>query len=218
MGVISIGGVEITLGADDTLQDLRQKINSATDATGNRLGVTASVLKVADNNFRLVLSAKESGKEGVAYSDVTGSTLQDLGIIVDAAGDKGNTTQELTSDTDMLSAWNALANGKSIQFTGKDHTGKEVSATLVKRPGSAEVDFLSEITKAFHGMVDASFDTGSGALILTDKVVGSSQLAVSSMTIQDNPAIVTFSTAYGDEGEEFFRLAKTPSLALRISS
>lgn len=199
-GDISIDGVEITVGADDTLQDLRQKINSATDATGNRLGVTASVLKIADNNFRLVLSAKDSGSEGIAYSDVSGTTLQDLGIIVDAAGEKGSVTQVVTSDTNVQSAWNALADGKSMQFTGIDHAGKEVSATIVKRPGSTDADFLSEVEKTFHGMVDASFDGGSGALVLTDKVAGSSQLAVSSMILEDNPTPVTFSTAYGDEG------------------
>ncbi|MBN1306597.1 MAG: hypothetical protein JXA18_01670, partial [Chitinispirillaceae bacterium] len=79
-GVISVDGVEIEIDDNDSLQDLRQKINSATDEDGQRIGVSASVLKIAEGNYRLVITSKESGGAGIAYSDVSGTTLQELGI------------------------------------------------------------------------------------------------------------------------------------------
>ena len=203
IGTISIDGVEIEVDTNDTLQDLRQKINSATDADGNRIGVSASVLNIADDNFRLVLTSKESGSAGVSYSDVTGSVLQDLGIIVDAAGDKGIVSQQLTSDVNIA----ALADGVSIQFTATDRTGKEISANVVRKPGSTDEELLQDIENAFNGMVTAEFDGGTGQLILTDKVGGSSQLSVSGMTVAGAAATMDITT-WGDEGAGVLSVGK----------
>jgi flagellar hook-associated protein 2 len=203
IGTISIDGVEIEVDTNDTLQDLRQKINSATDADGNRIGVSASVLNIADDNFRLVLTSKESGSAGVSYSDVTGSVLQDLGIIVDAAGDKGIVSQQLTSDVNIA----ALADGVSIQFTATDRAGKEISANVVRKPGSTDEELLQDIENAFNGMVTAEFDGGTGQLILTDKVGGSSQLSVSGMTVAGAAATMDVTT-WGDEGAGVLSVGK----------
>jgi len=206
VGTISINGTEIVIDDTDTLQDLRQKINSATDANGTRLEISASVLKIADDNFRLVLTSKKSGSEGVTYEDVSGSTLQDLGIITAATGDnKGTTNQALTSATEMQLLWENLAEGDSIAFTAKDRNGKEFSANIIKHaastPEESAADLLSAVNGAFSGLVESSFD-GSGNLVVTDRVGGNSLLAISDMTVQttsgDTP--VTFDTSYGDTG------------------
>ena len=197
-GTINIDGVEIEVDNDDTLQDLRQKINNATDENGARIGVSASVLKIADDNYRLVLNAKESGSEGIAYSDVSGSVLQDLGIIVSADGDKGTTSQQLTSAGNVQAAWDALADGESVQFTATDRTGREFTAIIVKHPGDTSDDFLQEMKNAFNGMVDTEFD-GGGSLVITDKTGGSSQLELSAMTIGGTEETIDVST-WGEEG------------------
>jgi flagellar capping protein FliD len=205
-GTISIDGVEIEIDADDTLQDLRLKINTASDENGTRIGVSASVLKIADDNYRLILTAKDSGSEGIAYSDVAGSALQDLGIIIDAAGDKGSTSQQLTSAGNLQSAWDSLADGDSVQFTATDRTGKEFTANIIKRPGATSDDFLLEMKNAFNGMVDTAFD-GAGSLVITDKVGGSSQLSISAMTV--GAAAETMGvTTWGDEGAGVLSLGK----------
>ncbi|MBN1757957.1 MAG: flagellar filament capping protein FliD [Chitinispirillaceae bacterium] len=206
VGTISIDGAEIEVDADDTLQDLRQKINSATDSEGKRIGVSASVLKIAEDNFRLVLTAKESGNTGVEYSDVSGSLLQDLGIITSAEGDKGTTAQQLTSAGNLQSAWGALADGDSVQFTATDRTGREFTATVVKRTGSTEEDFLADMRDAFNGMADMEFD-GGGSLVITDKVGGSSQLAISEMTVGGAAETVDVTT-WGDEGTGVLSVGK----------
>ena len=182
VGDISIGGVTITIDDNDTIQDLRSKINSATDANGKRLGVTASVLKMASDNYRLVISAKDSGSAGVAYQDVTGSTLQDLGIITNAAGDKGNVAQVLQSASDIVSAFNALGVGETITYAGTDHDGRAVSNTFIKSADSTIDDFLKQVAATFHDAVTVAAEP-DGTITLTDKILGSSRLTMTELTV-----------------------------------
>ncbi len=198
VGDISIDGVSITVDDDDTIQDLRLKINNATDADGNKIGVSASVLKVSETDYRLVISSKDSGSSGIEYRDISGSTLQDLGIIMNADGDKGNISQQLSSAADLRSEYEALAAGQSITIDGFDHDGRAISATIVKKAGDTVDGFLEEISKAFHGMVDASFDE-SGNLLISDKVTGTSRLALNAINIGTSAHALSVSVI-GDEG------------------
>jgi flagellar hook-associated protein 2 len=184
VGDISVAGVKITVGANDTLNDLRSKINSAVDASGNKIGASASVIKVADNDYRLIIAATSTGSAGVAYQDLTGSALQDLGIITDANGDKGSANQSLTSTDSIVSAWNALATGGSISYEGTDHEGTAVSNTYVKTAGSTINDFLAQIKATFNNEVTASTDS-NGLLDVADAIGGVSKLAISKLTIGD---------------------------------
>ena len=202
-GTFSIDGTDITIDDNDTLLDLRQKINQSTDADGNRLDVSASVLKVADGNYRLVLTSKNSGSEGNTYADGTSNALEQLGI-VDGTGNKGTTTQRLTSSLDIQSVWDGLAVGESVQITGKDHSGNDVNVAVVKR--SADTDLLDEVNKAFNGMVNASFDGGTGQLVLEDRVAGRSQLSIDNFTIGADT--YAFDTAYGDTGAGVLSVGK----------
>jgi flagellar hook-associated protein 2 len=203
LGDFTIDGVAITIDNDDTIQDLRQKINSAVDENGKKLGVTASVLKVADNNFRLVLSAKESGSGGVDYQDVGGANvLQTLGIIQDATGDKGIKQQSL-STSDAIDGFEALDIGSSVTISGVDHFGQTVQHTFTKKTDSTYMDLVDEISKAFDGLVDVNVDdpNNPASITIDDKIGGSSQLAIG---ITFNSAIPVSSTMittqYGDEG------------------
>ncbi|MBN1127351.1 MAG: flagellar filament capping protein FliD [Chitinispirillaceae bacterium] len=180
-GEMSIGGVSIMIDDNDTIQDLRSRINNATDAKGNKLGITASVLKVSDENFRLVISARESGSTGIAYQDLSGSTLQDLGIIADAAGDKGNVNQMLRSQTDIVAAFNALGTGETIVYAGTDHDGRAVSNTFIKSATGTIDDFLKQVSATFHGMAEVTVDP-DGTLVIVDKITGTSRLTVSALT------------------------------------
>lgn len=198
-GIISIDGVEITVGNNDSLQDLRMKINNATDSSGNKVGVSASVVRISDENYRLVLTSKDTGSEGIEYKDISGSLLQDLGIITSADGEKGNISQELTSSGDIISEFDSFAESKVVQVNGTDNNGESVTKTFVVKSGSTEDDFLKEVEAAYHNMVDAQFD-GGGNLVITDKVTGSSQLALDSLKIGSTD--FTFNTSrIGVEGE-----------------
>lgn len=197
-GIISIDGVEITIDSSDSLQDLRMKVNNATDSSGNKLGVSASVVRVSDDNYRLVLTSKNTGSDGVEYKDISGNVLNKLGII-NTEGEKGNVSQELTSSGNIISEFDSFAESKVVQVNGTDNNGESVTKTFVVKSGSTEDDFLKEVEAAYHNMVDAQFD-GGGNLVITDKVTGSSQLALDSLKIGSTD--FTFNTSrIGVEGE-----------------
>jgi len=197
VGTINIDGTDIVLDADETLQTLRSKINSATDSDGKELGVNASVLKMADNNFRLVLTSTESGSEGVDYQDVTGSTLVDLGIIADTAGDKGNVAQVTQSAEDVNALFGGLALGEMIQFSGTDHNGNDINGGYVMRADSTIDDFLSYVEKRFNGMAQATIGAG-GELVVTSSVAGSSQLSFDSFSMGSNTVNMNITEAGAD--------------------
>jgi flagellar hook-associated protein 2 len=196
VGTISVDGVDIIIDDDDTIQDLRSKINSATDSDGEKLGVTASVLNVSDTNFRLILSAKETGSEGIAYS---GSTLQDLGIITDADGSKGNVNQVVQSTDDFSTAFSNLSTNESIQYSGTDHSGNTVTSTFVKTSTNTIDDFLKQVEESYHGTVDATIDSTTGKLVIENKISGSSELSMNSLTINNTAHTVNVATV-GAEG------------------
>lgn len=54
-GTVTINGVDITVADTDSLYDVRDKINSSVD------GVVASVLKVSDTEWKLLLTSEETG-------------------------------------------------------------------------------------------------------------------------------------------------------------
>ena len=68
--------VDIEVTADMSLDDIAAAIAAESDTSG----VTASVVKVSDDAYRLVLSAEDTAKE-ILLSDSSGSVLQDLGVI-----------------------------------------------------------------------------------------------------------------------------------------
>ncbi len=182
-GEISIDGTSITIEGTDTIQDLRMKINNATDEGGNKLNVTASVLKISDSNFRLVLAAKDTGAAGVEYNDITGSTLQDLGIIQDASGAKGMSSQQIQSTGDIQAAFDALAVGEVIEYTGTDHNGNEVGNMFVKGSASTIDDLIGQVEKTFNGLATVAVDSVTGQLSITDKIGGSSRMGVASFSM-----------------------------------
>jgi flagellar capping protein FliD len=206
VGDISIGGIKISITATDTINDLRSKINSAVDAEGNKLGSTASVVKISATDYRLIVSAKDTGSAGMEYKDLTGSTLQDLGFITNPDGDKGTVNQSLKSTDGIVSAFNSLADGEAVFYEGTDHDGNAVSNTFVKSAGSTIDDFLAQIKNTYHTAVDAGVD-GDGILSLTDSVAGSSKMTLSTLTIGGTDHAVAYSTV-GASGKGVLSVGK----------
>jgi len=78
---------EITVTDDMTLNDIAAAINDTTDSSG----VSASILKVSDDDYVLVLSGTETGQT-VSLADQSGSVLTNLGIL-DGGGGIANELQ-----------------------------------------------------------------------------------------------------------------------------
>jgi flagellar hook-associated protein 2 len=173
-GTIRINGVDISIDEADTIQDLRSKINSATDEDGDSIGVTASVIKLTDSNYRLVLTAADSGSSGASYADISGSMFQDLGIITNAEGNKKIDNQQYTSGEDVRSMMSLLSEGEYVQISGKDHDGNEISKQIMIKRDMSESEFLEELNTAYSGTVTSEF-TESGSLKFTDTIGGESE-------------------------------------------
>jgi len=87
-GVMSVGvgdtSADVTISADMTLEDIRDAINDQS----NDSGVAASILKVSDNEYMLVLTAEETG-QGISLTTTSGNDIAEgLGLVDGGAGMK----------------------------------------------------------------------------------------------------------------------------------
>lgn len=102
-GEFAVNGQKVTVGAADTLSQLRDKIN-ALNAGTNPTGVTASVLSTGASQHRLVLSADTTGARGVELTDAAAGVLQTLGVVdstktLNLRDDGGAQTYQVSSAT-----------------------------------------------------------------------------------------------------------------------
>lgn len=79
-GSFQVEGQSVTVSATDSLQDIQNNIN-ALNSGANATGVSASIIKVADSDFRLILTSETTGATGFTLTgaDLTG-TLSGLGF------------------------------------------------------------------------------------------------------------------------------------------
>lgn len=90
-GSFDINGVTIDVLASDSLQDLRDRINSANTGE-NATGVTASIVTVGANQHYLVLTADQTGK-AITLDNEVGGVLTKLGISTDGGATLANELQ-----------------------------------------------------------------------------------------------------------------------------
>ena len=208
-GTFSINGAEVTIDEDDTLQDVRMKINNLTDSKG----VTASVLRLSDNNYRLVLTSGETGENGVEYRDIDGTVLQDLGIISSADGEKGIVAQKIQSDRSVQTILSGISAGSIIRISGKDHDGTSISGQITTTGTMSDDDYLSAIEDIFHDTVIASFES-DGTLTVIDKISGNSALELSLDSFGDASAPRMECTAAGQCGKNVLSCGSNAYLSI----
>ena len=80
-GSFEINGRAVMIDADDSLLELRDRINAANSGDG-ATGVTASIVSISASEQVLVLSADETGTDAsILASDTAGGVLQSLGVL-----------------------------------------------------------------------------------------------------------------------------------------
>ncbi len=113
-GDFAINGTSIAIDAADSLQAIRDKINSAnTGATPT--GVSASILNDGPNGGRLVLTRSTAGSDGITLTDGTGGMARELGFL-------DSQTKPIPSATDAIAAALGIAVSPppaSIRVDGK---------------------------------------------------------------------------------------------------
>jgi flagellar hook-associated protein 2 len=92
-GGILVNGRLVTVDADDTLTDVRDKIN-ALNSGANASKVAASIVSYSPSDYRLILSGETEGADGIGLQQVGGeNVLQSFGFTTSA-----NTIKRATSD------------------------------------------------------------------------------------------------------------------------
>lgn len=85
-GTFVLNGAQVTVGPDDTLDQVVARINGTED-----IGLRASVVTLSEGNLRLVLSQDATGADGIGFEDPDG-VLRGLGVL-DAGGAKADVLQ-----------------------------------------------------------------------------------------------------------------------------
>ena len=161
---------------NETINDFLTKI-------GSDFGATATI----DSNGNLVLTDNTQGTSQLSLSSLTANDSANYAFSATTSGaqigDKGNTAQVLQSQDDIQTAFDALAAGSAIQYTGLDHNGNTVTNTYYKTTATTSIsDFLAQVNNTFYGEATATIGT-DGTLTLTDNEQGKSQLALTSLSI-----------------------------------
>ena len=110
-GDFLLNGRSITLNADDSLLDARDKINAA-NTGDNATGVNAQIVSVSDTEKILTLTAENAG-ESIALDDDPGGggdePLTQLGLVTDATSD--DLANELRAAQTSIFRINGLSDG-----------------------------------------------------------------------------------------------------------
>jgi flagellar hook-associated protein 2 len=95
-GDFALNGRSITIASTDSLTAVRDKINAANSgATPSR--VTASILTDRTGGGRLVLSAQDTGAEGLRITDGTGGMARELGFLDSRSRQVSSTTMAMAA-------------------------------------------------------------------------------------------------------------------------
>lgn len=143
-GTITISGQEVTLDGK-SLNQLRDEINGLNTGS-SATGVIASVLKVADSDYRLILTSENEGAEGIAFTDAPGDYFSTLQAGQDAAFTIDGIAMTRSSNTisDAIS-------GVTLQLRGADP-----STTIrldIDRDESAVTDKIRTFVDAYNSVI-----------------------------------------------------------------
>ncbi len=95
-GDFTLNGATITVGADDTLNTVRDRINAA-NSGGTPTGVSATIISDGAQGGRLVLTRTATGAEGVQITDGTGGLARELGFVDSRTRQISSTTEAIAS-------------------------------------------------------------------------------------------------------------------------
>ena len=189
---------EIEITATDTLKDVVNKINS-TDG----IGVSASILKLDDGDYRFVLTSVDEGSEPFTLKETSGNVLGtgagELGLITDnqkmqsdfnfrlEAGGAAVGTSLLNELSTGLTA-NNLDASDSITINGTDAAGNAITEVAWNfDPDTNTIDdLISQVESAFGGSGNVSVSLNdSGEIVVEDLTGGTSEMSMTLAFVDD---------------------------------
>ncbi|MDQ6973797.1 MAG: flagellar filament capping protein FliD [Mariprofundaceae bacterium] len=204
-GSFSVGAASISVVGTDTLQDIASKINQQnTGATAT--GVSASIIKVANNDFRLVLASDQTGATGFTLTGTAldaGGSLANLQLGSTVPNARNSIQQGLDAKVsiDGLSIFRS-SNSISDALNGVTLTLKQANAAEVSMNVSIDTTSLRKNVQAFvdaynkvQGLVNSQFaidpKTGTTGILAGESVLTSIQSTLSNSLLQSIPGLAS---------------------------
>lgn len=139
--VFDIQGQSVTIAAGETLNSLRDKINSAAQNMSDADKVQASII-----DSRLVLTRSETGSTSMTLSDTTGTALEGLGVLTGGA------------------LKNEVAVGKDAQFTVN-------GSSVVRSSNTGLDDVIEGMTLDLEGLGNTTISVGPNREAVKDAIM-----------------------------------------------
>jgi len=173
-GTVSLNGKAIQVQSTDTLNSLANKINNTSGT-----GVTASVMTISATEYRLVLTANDTGKSSALNFNTVTSSDPTIQVTTDPAVATGSHTIQVTG---LATGASAVSTATSATAAGALNfsVGGQAIGTLDVSAGETASQLATRINSAFAGKLTATTN-GSGQLSVTTVALGSTQ----SLTIDD---------------------------------
>ena len=170
-GDIIIGGKTVSISTSDTLIGIRDKINAVNSGT-NPSGVTASILYIENEGYRLILTSDEEGSEGISIlNGGANNVLGKLGFVDTSSKtiknqiQGGNKSDRFSSSTDAIGDLLNLSEPQSGTVTIViNGNSQSVSIDL-------STDSLTDIRDAINSAFSGLF-SGDPASVITETVDG----------------------------------------------
>jgi flagellar hook-associated protein 2 len=160
-GTFSLNGVSVTVTATDTLNDIRDKINTA-NTGASASGVSASVVTVAPGQTRLILTSAKAGDTGMSLADTSGTALQALGFLSDpstiaptallVAGQNAQFSVDGISFSTTSNVVSTAIEGVTVTLTSAE-AGATTTVTVARSLGDAQ-NAMQAFVNAYNAVVD----------------------------------------------------------------
>jgi len=199
-GSFTIEGINVSVTAADSIQDIASAINQQ-NTGASATGVTASVMKVSDSDYRLILQADTTGATGftLAGADLTGS-LSDLGFA--GGGQSLQTAQDAIVDVDGLAITRTSNNiddvltGITLTLKQADPTttitlGVDVDTVALQNSVQTFVDSYNEIKDFINEQYKFNEDTGDRGLLASEALLGSIQSSMANSLLASVPNLAS---------------------------
>jgi len=206
-GSFQIGTATINVAAGDTLQGIAASINQKNTGT-SATGVSASVLKVGANDFRLILASDNTGAAGFSLSGAALDAAGSLGNLQLGAVGQTNVRQSLQVPQDAQVSIDGLtlnrsSNSISDALAGVTLNLKQADPTVtVSMDVSVDTASLTTNVQAFvdsynkvQGLVNAQFafdpNTNTTGVLGSEGILTSIQSTLSNSLLQSIPGLAS---------------------------
>jgi len=195
----------VNVASTDTLRDIRDNINALNTGT-NATGVTASILKVGTSDYRLIVTADDTGLTdglvNMAGAELNGGAgnlknlqlgngAQTLQAAADASIDIDNITitRESNSITDAIPGYTLDLLNADAGTTITVNTS--IDQTAVKEKIQSFVDSYNEVMDFINEQMKFDADTGAGGILAGESILRSVQSQLSSSLLTAVPGLAS---------------------------